>query len=211
MSILLIITFFFIQVNQSPIARIHYNGGGDWYGNKTTFKNVFRFYEERFGLKLPLNEDIVKLNEQKLFTYPVLYLSGHGNVQFYDNEVNQLRLYLQSGGFLFIDDDFGLDKSIRREMKKVFPDNDFIELPFSHPIFKYPYVFENGLPKIHEHAGGAPKAFGLFYKKRLVVFYSFNTDISDGCEDKAIHNDPEKTRQSALKMATNILSFALNN
>ena len=211
MSALLLPIFFFFQFNHSPVARIHYNGGGDWYGNKTTFKNIYRFYEARFEVKLPLKEDVVKLNELKLFNYPILYLSGHGNVQFYENEVNQLRLYLQNGGFLFIDDDFGLDKSIRREMKKVFPDHEFVELPFSHPIFKFPYQFNNGLPKIHEHTGGAPKAYGIFYKKRLVAFYSFNTDISDGCEDKAIHNDPEKLRISALKMATNILSYALNN
>lgn len=195
----------------SPVARIHYDGGGDWYGNKTTFKNIFRLYETTFKTKLPLKEATVRLDEQDMFNFPVLYISGHGNISFSQGEADALRLYLQRGGFLFADDDFGMDKSFRREMKKVFPKSEFIELPFSHDVFSHPFAFPSGLPKIHEHAGGAPKAFGLFYKKRLVCLYSFNTDISDGCEDKAIHGDSEKTRLNALKIATNILAFALNN
>jgi hypothetical protein len=208
----LLLPFFFIfQNSNSPVARVHYDGGGDWYGNKTSFKNIFRLYEKQFKTKLPLKEETVRLDEEALFNYPVLYISGHGNVTFSDYEVEQLRVYLQSGGFLFIDDDFGIDKSIRREMKKVLPKSEFIELPFSHEIFSYPFKFPSGLPKIHEHAGGAPKAYGLFYKKRMVSFYSFNTDISDGCEDKSIHNDSDDVRLAALRMGTNILAFAINN
>jgi hypothetical protein len=203
--------FLFQNTTDSPIARVHYDGGGDWYGNKTTFKNVFRFYEATFNQKLPLKEATVRLDEQALFSYPMIYISGHGNVLFSNLEVENLRLYLNRGGFLYIDDDFGIDPSIRRELKKVFPKNDFIELPFNHAIFQAPYKFPNGLPKVHEHAGGAPKAFGLFVGDHLVAFYSFNTDISDGCEDEQIHNDPETVRIQALKMATNILAFGLSH
>ena len=199
------------QVNLSPVARIHYSGGGDWYGNKTTFKNIFRYYEHTFKTKMPLNEETVKLSETKLFSYPILYISGHGNVSFDDQEVNNLRQYLTTGGFLYVDDDFGIDKAIRRELKKVLPNSEFVELPFGHEIFKYPFSFPKGLPKIHEHAGGAPVAYGLFYEDRMVVLYTFNTDISDGCEDPEIHEDSDELRLQALKMATNILSFALNH
>lgn len=204
--------FFFLQsATMSPIARVHYDGGGDWYGNKTTFKNIFRFYETTFKQKLPLKEATVRLDEQALFSYPMIYISGHGNVLFSSVEVENLRLYLRRGGFLYIDDDFGIDPSIRRELKKVFPKNDLVEIPFKHEIFHSPYQFPNGLPKVHEHAGGAPKAFGLFVENRMVAFYSFNTDISDGCEDEQIHNDPESVRIEALKMATNIMAYALNH
>lgn len=211
MLLLLIPIFIFFQSTDSPVARVHYGGGGDWYGNKTTFKNIFRFYERTFKTKLPLKEATVQLDDESLYSYPMLYISGHGNVLLRDSEIESLRNYLQNGGFLYIDDDFGIDKSIRREMKKVFPKSDFIEIPFTHKIFSSPYKFPAGLPKIHEHAGGAPKAFGLFVNERMVAFYSFNTDISDGCEDVSIHNNSEELRLSALRMATNILAYGLNN
>ena len=195
----------------APIARVHYGGGGDWYGNKTSIQNIFRMYEQTFKQTLPLKEDVVRLSDTKLFSYPVLYLSGHGNVFFKTSEINHLREYLVNGGFLFIDDDFGLDPFIRREMKKVFPNSSFIELPFSHDIYTFPFSFPRGLPKIHEHHGGQPKGFGLYYQDRMVAFYSYNTDISDGCEDKEIHGHSESIRLNALKMGTNILSYALNN
>ena len=206
--LIFILNFLF---SQSPVARIHYKGGGDWYGNKTTFKNIFRFYEKQFDVSLPLKEAKVKLSDPKLFSYPVVYISGHGTVFFDSNDVSNLRTYLNSGGFLFIDDDFGIDKFIRRERKKVLSQSTFIELPHSHGIYKFPCRFKNGLPKIHEHKGGQPKGYGLFIKDRLVAFYSFNADISDGCEDKGIHKNSENIRLQALKMGTNILSYALNN
>ena len=211
MRALFFLMVFNVLNSQSPVARIHYKGGGDWYGNKTTFKNIFRFYEKQFQTSLPLKEAKVKLSDPKLFSYPVIYISGHGNIFFDSNDVSNLRTYLNSGGFLFIDDDFGIDKFIRKEMKKVLPQSVFIELPFSHDIYQFPFLFKKGLPKIHEHKGGQPMGYGLFIKQRMVAFYSFNTDISDGCEDKGIHKDSENIRLQALKMGTNILSYALNN
>lgn len=210
MLIYLFLFFVQSQLDINPVARIQYGGGGDWYGNKTTFKNIYRFYEETFNAKMPLKEETIKLTEQRLFSFPMLYISGHGNIKFEESEIINLRDYLQNGGFLFIDDDFGMDKAIRREMKKVMPNSEFVELPFSHEIFKYPYAFSSGLPKIHEHKGGQPKAFALFHQDRMVAFYSFNTDISDGCEDKSIHGNSDAVRLKALKMATNILAYALN-
>ena len=211
MNLIIQLCIVFTLFSQSPVARIHYKGGGDWYGNKTTFKNIFRLYEQTFKTNLPLKEFEVKLSDPKLFSYPVLYLSGHGNVYFDDSDVNALRTYFYAGGFLYIDDDFGLDIFIRREMKKVLPQSEFVELPFSHPIYHFPFKFNSGLPKIHEHHGGQPKGFGLFLNKRMVAFYSYNTDISDGCEDKGIHKDSDAIRLKALQMGTNILSYALNN
>lgn len=195
----------------SPVARIQYGGGGDWYGNKTTFKNIYRMLETTYDIRLPMREDVVKLSETDLFQYPVIYIAGHGNVEFSLSDVSALRLYLQNGGFLFIDDDFGIDKFIRREMTKVFPQSNWVELPRTHPIYQSPYSFPGGLPKIHEHAGGAPIGYGLFYQDRLVAFYSFNTDISDGCEDAAIHGDSENIRLQALKMGANIISYGMNH
>jgi hypothetical protein len=197
-------------ISQTPItvARIKYDGGGDWYGNRTTFVNIFKHLRE---LQIPAleKEVTVTLTDKELFKYPIAYIAGHGNIKFSDAETKRLRRYLTNGGFLWGDDDFGMDVHFRREMKKVFPELEWVELPFSHPIFHRFYNFPNGLPKIHKHAGGQPKALALFYNGRMVVFYSFNTDISDGCEDPEIHNDPTEVRQAALQMATNILVFAL--
>jgi hypothetical protein len=210
---LLLITIFFLfdtGIAQTPItvARIKYDGGGDWYGNRTTFVNIFKHLRE---LQIPtLDKEVtVTLTDKALFKYPIIYIAGHGNVKFSDAEVQRMRKYLTAGGFLWADDDFGMDVHFRREMKKVFPELEWVELPFSHPIFHRYYNFPNGLPKIHKHAGGPPKALALFYRGRMVAFYSFNTDISDGCEDPDIHKDPAEVRQAALQMATNILLFAL--
>ena len=149
--------------------------------------------------------------DESFYNYPVAYIAGHGNIKLSDQEAERLRTYLISGGFLFADDDFGMDIPFRREMKKVFPELNFVELPFSHPIYNIYYEFPNGLPKIHEHEGGPPRGFGLIYKERLVVFYSFNTDISDGCEDLEIHNDPPENHLAALRMGLNILLYAVLN
>jgi len=203
------------QISEShadfTVVRIKYDGGGDWYGNKTTFKNIFQFMSDELKIKTTLKEKTTSIMDESFFNFPVAYIAGHGNIKFSDGEAERLRTYLTSGGFLFADDDFGMDKSFRREMKKVFPELNFVELPFSHPIYNIYYDFPNGLPKIHEHDGGPPRGFGLIYKDRLVVFYSFNTDISDGCEDPEIHNDPPENRQASLRMGLNILLYSILN
>lgn len=199
------------SINDITIARIKYDGGGDWYGNKTSFINIFEKIQNTVKIKTKYKEVICSLEDEKLFNYPIAYITGHGNINFNENEIKRLRTYLISGGFLFADDDYGMDLSFRREMKKVFPELNLIELPFNHGIYHHYYNFSNGLPKIHEHAGGPPKGLGLIYEGRLVVFYSFNTDISDGCENPEIHNDPPEKRQLALRMAMNIILYALEN
>ncbi len=196
---------------QSPVTvvRIKYGGGGDWYGNRTTFVNLFNFMRAHTNINLTAKEIALSPTDKNFFRYPIAYIAGHGNIRFSDQEVVRLRDYLTSGGFLWADDDFGMDPSFRREMKRVFPKADWLELPFSHGIYHQFFQFPNGLPKIHKHAGGPPHGFGLFFQGKMVAFYSFNTDISDGCEDPDIHGDPEPVRQSALKMGTNILLWAL--
>ncbi len=191
------------------MVRIKYRGGGDWYGNRTTFVNLFRYIREHVGLETAPKEVAHRITDQDFFRYPIAYIAGHGNIKFSDEEVSRLRRYLTSGGFLWADDDYGMDPAFRREMKKVFPELNWVELPFSHPIYHMFYQFPNGLPKIHKHAGGPPHGYGLFYQGRMVAFYSFNTDISDGCEDPEIHGDPPEKRTRALQMGTNILLWAL--
>ena len=195
--------------NTFSVTRIKYDGGGDWYGNKTTFTNLFKFMSDQLGFETALRENTAEITDENFFDYPMVYLAGHGNIKFSEEEAARLRQYLISGGFLFADDDYGMDRSFRREMKKVFPSLNFVELPFNHPIYHSQYDFPNGLPKIHEHDGGPPRGLGLIYEGRLVVFYSFNTDISDGCEDPEIHNDPPDKRTAALKMGVNILLYSL--
>jgi len=203
------------QINEQPVdftvVRIKYDGGGDWYGNKTTFRNLFQLMSDEIKIRTTLKEKTASIMDDYFFNYPVAYIAGHGNIKFSDDEAERLRIYLISGGFLFADDDFGMDISFRREMKKVFPELNFVELPFSHPIYNIYKEFPNGLPKIHEHDGGPPRGFGLIYIGRLVVFYSFNTDISDGCEDPEIHNDPPENHQAALYMGLNILLYSMLN
>jgi hypothetical protein len=199
------------NLSDFTVVRIKYDGGGDWYGNKTTFKNLFQLMTDELKISTTSKEKTAVITDEVFFNYPVAYIAGHGNIRFSEDEANRLRTYLTSGGFLFADDDYGMDVSFRREMKKVFPELNFVELPFTHPIYKIYYDFPNGLPKIHEHAGGPPHGYGLIYNGRLVVFYSFNTDISDGCEDPEIHNDPLENRQAALRMGLNILLYSLLN
>jgi hypothetical protein len=198
-------------VNTLRVARIKYDGGGDWYGNKTTFINLLEKIRSETGIMTQYREETVELTESSLFNFPLLYIAGHGNIRFSDEEAAQLRTYLLSGGFLFADDDYGMDAGFRREMKKVFPELNFVELPFSHPIYRQYYDFPSGLPKIHEHDGGPPAGYGLIQDGRLLVFYSFNTDISDGCEDAEIHEDPPEKRESALRMGMNILLYGFMN
>jgi hypothetical protein len=219
MRILIIILFLGISesiisqqsINDITVVRIKYGGGGDWYGNKTTFINLFDKIKKTTNIKTSYKEVTHSVEDKEFFNQPIAYISGHGNIKFNDNEIKKLRIYLTSGGFLFADDDYGMDGSFRREMKKVFPELNFVELPFNHKIYHQHYSFPNGLPKIHEHDGGPPKGLGLIFEGKLVVFYSLNTDLSDGCENTEIHNDPPEKRQQALKMVMNIIFYALEN
>lgn len=199
------------SINDITVVRIKYGGGGDWYGNKTTFINLFEKIRETTKIQSSYKEVTYSIEDKEFFNQPISYIAGHGNIKFNDNEIKKLRTYLTSGGFLFADDDYGMDTSFKREMKKVFPELSFVELPFNHKIYHQYYSFPNGLPKIHEHDGGPPKGLGLIFEGRLVAFYSLNTDLSDGCENTEIHNDPPQKRQQALKMAMNIILYALEN
>jgi hypothetical protein len=209
--LLLIILFSSFCIGQQPITitRIKYDGGGDWYGNRTTFVNLFRFIRDNTNVATAEKENAVEITDKDFFKYPIAYIAGHGNIKFSEEEVLRLRQYLIGGGFLWADDDYGMDPSFRREMSKVFPSLKWMELPFFHPIYHIKFQFPNGLPKIHKHAGGPPQGLALFYEGRMVSFYSFNTDVSDGCEDSDIHGDPPDIRNSALKMGTNIVLWAL--
>ncbi len=191
------------------IAKLKYNGGGDWYANKTSLPNLIRFCNQNLSMNIAPEEAIVEVGSPELLTYPFVHMTGHGNVLFSDADAENLRNYLISGGFLHIDDNYGLDKYIRKEMKKVFPEYEFVELPFDHPIYKQKYPFTNGLPKIHEHDNKPPQGFGIMHQGRLVCFYSYETDLGNGWEDPEVHNDPEDKRQQALKMGANILAYAL--
>ena len=190
-------------------AKLKYNGGGDWYANKTALPNLIRFCNQHLKMAINEEEEIVEVGSAELFAYSWVYMTGHGNVVFGDEEAENLRKYLLAGGFLHIDDNYGFDKFVRIEMKKVFPELEFVELPFNHPIYKQKFSFTNGLPKIHEHDGKPPKGFGLFYEGRLLCFYSYESDLGNGWEDQSIYNDPEEVRQKALQMGANIVSFAL--
>lgn len=193
------------------IARLKYGGGGDWYGNKTALNNLLKFIKQNRILTVQTEEVYVDPEDVRMFDYPILYMAGHGNVRFSDKAMKQLRAHLTNGGFLWCDDDYGIDPAFRREMKRIFPELDFVEVPFSHPIFSVVYSFPNGLPKIHEHDGGPPQAYALFWNGRMICFYSKNTDISDGLEGPTVFpEDPVEKHHEALKMATNIIVYALS-
>lgn len=193
------------------IAKLKYQGGGDWYANKTALPNLINFCNTNLQMNLAKSEDIVEVGSPDIYLYPYVYMTGHGNVVFSDLEAENLRKYLMAGGFLHIDDNYGLDQFVRLEMKKVFPNAEFVELPFDHPIYHQKYHFPNGLPKVHEHDGKAPQGFGILYEGRLVCFYSYECDLGNGWEDQSIYNDPEAVRQEALKTGANILCFAFTS
>jgi hypothetical protein len=196
---------------QLKIAKLKYNGGGDWYANKTALPNLIRFCNKELNLLLEAEEDAVEVGSQELFNYPYVYMTGHGNVVFSPEEASNLRNYLIAGGFLHIDDNYGLDKFIRIELKKVFPELELVELPFDHPIYHQKFDFPKGLPKIHEHDGKPAQGFGLIYEGRLVAFYSFECDLGNGWEDQRIHNDPAEKRDQALKMGANIIAYCFTH
>ena len=193
------------------IAKLKYNGGGDWYANKTSLPNLIKFCNQNIGTNIFPEEEIVEAGSKDIFNYPFIHMTGHGNFLLNDQEAQNLRNYLMAGGFLHADDNYGLDKFFRREMKKVFPELEFVELPFSHPIYHQKYDFSKGLPKVHEHDGKAAQGFGLIYKGRLVCFYSYECDLGNGWEDQDVYNDPELTRQKALQMGANLLQYVFTN
>jgi len=205
----LILAFTFVP--SYKIARLKYNGGGDWYGNRTALTNLIGFSNSELGTNIHPEEAIADVGSSTLFQYPFIYMTGHGNVQFSDSEAKNLRNYLLAGGFLHIDDNYGLDQYVRPQMKKVFPELDFTELPSSHPIYNQKFSFPAGLPKVHEHGGKRPQGFALIYKGKVVCFYTYEADLGNGWEDAGTYpGDSEATRLKALKMGANILQFAFS-
>ncbi len=198
---------------QGPLklALLKYGGGGDWYANPTALPNLSRFCNEAIGMQLDPQYATVEVGSADLFNYPFLHMTGHGNVVFNDAEADNLRKYLIAGGFLHIDDNYGMDPFIRPAMKRVFPELDFIELSWEHPIYHQRFAFSNGLPKIHEHDGLPPQGFGLFWEGRLVCFYTYESDLGNGWEDQEVHGDPEHIRLQALQMGANIISYVFQS
>lgn len=221
LSLVLVLSFAAAAVHAAPappgarefgLARLKYTGGGDWYGNQTSLKNLLTGLRQR--THIPLSGDaeaIVEPGSATLFQYPFVFASGHGNIKFSDAEGANLRRYFDSGGFLWVDDDFGLEPSVRREMRRIFPDAAMIELPFGHPVFHQLYDFPAGLPKIHEHDGGPARAFGIVRDGRLAVLFTYDCDLGDGLEDESVHQDPPEKREAALRMAMNIVHYALTH
>jgi len=196
-----------VEAQTLRVAKLKYDGGGDWYANKTALPNLISYCNEHLKTDIASEEEIVEVGSPDLFLFPYVYMTGHGNVVFSSQQAENLRNYLTSGGFLHIDDNYGLDPYIRLEMSKVFPNLNFVELPFDHPIYHQKYDFPEGLPKIHEHDGKPAQGFGLFYEGRLVCFYSYESDLGNGWEDQVIYNDPQEVRLKALKMGANIISY----
>jgi hypothetical protein len=192
------------------IARLHYDGGGDWYSNPSSNPNWMRAFQERTGIPTVFEEVQVRPSEDALYGYPIAYMNGHGNVSFSDDDVRALRSWLGAGGFLWADDNYGMDKSFRHEIAKVFPGDPLAELPNDHPIYRSFYTLP-GLPKIHEHDNLPPQLFGIVHDGRLVVIYSYQTDIGDGIEDPEVHKDPPEKREQAMRMAVNVLMYALTH
>lgn len=194
------------------IGLLKYSGGGDWYANlETSLRNLVKFCNENLNTNFNVEQGVVEAGSPELFNYPLVHMTGHGNVVFSSQEIQNLRNYLIAGGFLHISDNYGMDMFIRREMKKVFPECTFVELPFNHPIYHQKFDFPNGLPKVHEHEGKAPQGFGLIYQGRLVCFYDYECDLGDGWEDYDVHKDPQENRLKALRMGANIVQYAFTN
>ncbi|SEA31819.1 protein of unknown function [Flavobacterium gillisiae] len=193
------------------IALVKYSGGGDWYANPTSLPNLIKYCNSNINTTINIKPATVEPGSPDLFSYPFIHMTGHGNVAFSDAEISNLNKYMAAGGFLHIDDNYGMDQYIRKEIKKIFPNNPLIEIPANHLIFQKPYLFSSGLPKIHEHEGKRPQAYGIFIENRLVLLYTFECDLGDGWEDAEVHNDPVAVREKALKMGANIISYIFNN
>ena len=206
-------TSLFSQNSNSAVklARVKYSGGGDWYNDPSAEVNLLNYVKNHTNIDVDPVYEYVDLSSDNLFIYPLIFITGHGNLRFTKDEADRLRAYLENGGFLYIDDDYGLDEYIREEMKKVFPDQDFAEIPFSHDIYNSHFDFSSGPPKTHEHDERKPQAYGLFSKGRLCVFYTFESNPSDGWADPEVHKDPPEKREQALKFGTNIIVWALTN
>jgi hypothetical protein len=210
---LLVLAISFLSASPKPptlkLALLKYRGGGDWYANPTALPNLARFCNERLGTNFDPDYATVEAGSVEIFNYPFIHMTGHGNVVFNDQEAANLRQYLTGGGFLHIDDNYGMDPYVRPALKKIFPESDLIELPFEHDIYNQRFAFPKGLPKVHEHEGLPPQGFGILWEGRLVCYYSYESDLGDGWEDPDVHRDPEEVRQKALQMGANLLQYAL--
>lgn len=193
------------------IALVKYSGGGDWYANPTSLPNLIKYCNATINTRIKVKPSTVEPGSPDLFSYPYVHMTGHGNVVFNESETNNLKNYLLAGGFLHIDDNYGMNQYIRKEIKKIFPNNELVEIPANHPIFQKPNSFPNGLPKIHEHDGKRPQAFGIFSNNKLVLLYTYECDLGDGWEDAEVNNDPITIREKALKMGANIMNYIFNN
>jgi hypothetical protein len=209
--LLILITCSFSFIVAQDVAILKYNGGGDWYSNPTAVPNLVAFANETIKTNISKNPQAVAVGNEDIFSFPMLFMTGHGNILLSSDEAENLRNYLISGGFLHISDNYGFDKFLRKEIKKVFPKLEFKEIPSSHAIFNQTFKFPNGIPKIHEHDKKPPQSFGIFYEGRLVIFYDYETDLSDGWEDEIMHNNPKHIREKALKMGANIIEYAFKN
>lgn len=209
--LLLTFNFIFLTLNSQELAILKYNGGSDWYGNPTALPNLIEFCNANINTKINPKPQIVEVGSTDIFQYPFIHMTGHGNVFFSESDAENLHNYLISGGFLHIDDNYGMQPYIIKELKKVFPNQELIELPTAHNIFNSVYKFPKGLPKIHEHDGKRPQAFGMFYKDRLVLLFTYESDLGDGWEDVEVHNDSPDVREKALKMGANIVKYAFEN
>ena len=205
-----ILLFWNLGLSQD-IAVLKYSGGGDWYANPTSLPNLVKFCNQNINTKLNPKVNSVDVGSAELFLYPFVHMTGHGNVVFSNNDIQNLQNYLNSGGFLHIDDNYGMDEYIRKEIKKLFQNTALVEIPKTHPIFQTPYSFPNGLPKIHEHDNKQPQAYGIFIENRLALLYTFECDLGDGWENQEVHNDPINVREKALKMGANILNYVFSN
>ena len=205
---------FYISIltcSAQEIALLKYKGGGDWYANPTSLPNLISFCNQNLNTKINPKPQTVDVGSPDIFQFPLLHMTGHGNVFFTDDEAENLRNYLLSGGFLHIDDNYGMEPYLKKELKKVFPEIELVELPANHPIFNSVYNFPNGLPKIHEHDGKQPQAFGIFNDDRLLLLFTYESDLGDGWEDESVHNDPFEVREKALKMGANIIKYVFEN
>ena len=216
-KIIFLFSFFILVSSFTPadkplkIALLKYNGGGDWYANPTSLPNLAKYCNQNLNMNIETDIPTVEVGSADLFNYPFVHMTGHGNVVFNVQELDNLRAYLIGGGFLHADDNYGMDKFIRVQLEKLFPGSKLIELPFSHSVFHQKFDFANGLPKIHEHDGTTPQAFGLFHEGRLVALYTYECDLGDGWEDQSVHKDPTEVREKALKMGANILRYVFSN
>ena len=210
-KIFYLLLLFSMQAFSQEIALVKYGGGGDWYANPTSLPNLIKYCNATINTQIKSKPATVEPSSPDLFSYPFVHMTGHGNVVFSDSDVSNLKNYLLAGGFLHIDDNYGMDQYIRKEIKKIFPNNVLVEIPSSHLIFQKPNSFPNGLPKIHEHDGKRPQAFGIFVSNKLVLLYTYECDLGDGWEDPEVNNDPKEVREKALKMGANIVNYIFNN